>query len=342
MPTPPNTDILATAVLIVDAQRKTRYLNPAAENLLGISAHHALNRPVNTTLGECTELVRAINNALSEGASFTEHDLALTINGHTMVLSATVSPIEEAFGSAVIELHPAAGNVRIARDEQVMAQTQASQALLRQLAHEIRNPLGGIRGAAQLLEGELEASDLREYTQVIIQETSRLQGLLDRLLTPAKRPVALPVNIHEVLERVRSLLQAEYPRLKIQSDYDISLPELTGDQEQLIQATLNIARNAAQALQGDGLISFRTRVARQVTLAMKLWKLAIRLDVIDNGPGIPEDMLGRVFFPLVSGREGGTGLGLTLAQSLVQRHDGAIHVESQPGRTCFSIFLPIK
>ena len=342
MSIPAHTDILATAVLIVDAHRTTRYLNPAAENLLGISAHHALNRPVNATLGECTELVRAIDHALSEGASFTEHDLALTINGHTVVLSATVSPVEEDSGSAVIELHPAAGNVRIARDEQVMAQTQASQALLRQLAHEIRNPLGGIRGAAQLLEGELESSDLREYTQVIIQETNRLQGLLDRLLTPAKRPVALPVNIHEVLERVRSLLQAEYPRLKIQSDYDISLPELTGDPEQLIQAVLNIARNAAQALQGDGLISFRTRVARQVTLAMKLWKLAIRLDVIDNGPGIPEDMLGRVFFPLVSGREGGTGLGLTLAQSLVQRHDGAIHVESQPGRTCFSLFLPIK
>jgi two-component system nitrogen regulation sensor histidine kinase GlnL len=342
MSIPAHTDILATAVLIVDAHRTTRYLNPAAENLLGISAHHALNRPVNATLGECTELVRAIDHALSEGTSFTEHDLALTINGHTVVLSATVSPVEEDSGSAVIELHPAAGNVRIARDEQVMAQTQASQALLRQLAHEIRNPLGGIRGAAQLLEGELESSDLREYTQVIIQETNRLQGLLDRLLTPAKRPVALPVNIHEVLERVRSLLQAEYPRLKIQSDYDISLPELTGDPEQLIQAVLNIARNAAQAMQGDGLISFRTRVARQVTLAMKLWKLAIRLDVIDNGPGIPEDMLGRVFFPLVSGREGGTGLGLTLAQSLVQRHDGAIHVESQPGRTCFSLFLPIK
>ena len=342
MSPPANTDILATAVLIVDAQRKTRYLNPAAENLLGISAHHALGRVVNAILGECTELVRAINSALSEGASYTEHDLALTINGHTLVLSATVSPIEEAIGSAVIELHPAAGNVRIARDEQVMAQTQASQALLRQLAHEIRNPLGGIRGAAQLLEGELESSDLREYTQVIIQETNRLQGLLDRLLTPAKRPVVLPVNIHEVLERVRSLLQAEYPRLRIQSDYDTSLPELTGDQEQLIQAVLNIARNAAQAVQGEGRISFRTRVARQVTLAMKLWKLAIRLDVIDNGPGIPDDMLPRVFFPLVSGREGGTGLGLTLAQNLVQRHDGAIHVESQPGRTCFSIFLPIK
>jgi two-component system nitrogen regulation sensor histidine kinase GlnL len=342
MPTTPNPDILATAVLIVDAQRITRYLNPAAENLLGISAYHALERPVGMLLGDCTELVRALDHALSEGASYTEHDLSLTINGHTLVLSATVSPIDEAIGSAVIELHPAAGNVRIARDEQVMAQTQASQALLRQLAHEIRNPLGGIRGAAQLLEGELESTDLREYTQVIIQETNRLQGLLDRLLTPAKRPVVQPVNVHEVLERVRSLIQAEFPRLQFHCDYDTSLPELAGDPEQLIQAVLNIARNAAQAMKGEGRISFRTRVARQVTLAMKLWKLAIRLDVVDNGPGIPDDMLGRVFFPLVSGREGGTGLGLTLAQSLVQRHDGAIHVESQPGRTCFSIFLPIK
>ena len=342
MPSTPNTDILATAVIIVDAQQVIRYLNPAAENLLGISAYHALERPVNLLLGDCTELVRALANALSEGASYTEHDLALTLNGHTLVLSATVSPLDDAYGSAVIELHPAAGNVRIARDEQVMAQTQASQALLRQLAHEIRNPLGGIRGAAQLLEGELESSDLREYTQVIIQETNRLQGLLDRLLTPAKRPVVQPVNIHEVLERVRSLLQAEFPRLQFQCDYDTSLPELAGDPEQLIQAVLNIARNAAQAMNGDGRISFRTRVARQVTLAMKLWKLAIRVDVVDNGPGIPEDMLSRVFFPLVSGREGGSGLGLTLAQSLVQRHEGAIHVESQPGRTCFSIYLPIK
>jgi two-component system nitrogen regulation sensor histidine kinase GlnL len=342
MPSSPNTDILATAVIIVDAHQVIRYLNPAAENLLGVSAYHALERPVNSMLGDCTELVRALSNALSEGASYTEHDLALTLNGHTLVLSATVSPLDDAHGSAVIELHPAAGNVRIARDEQVMAQTQASQALLRQLAHEIRNPLGGIRGAAQLLEGELESSDLREYTQVIIQETNRLQGLLDRLLTPAKRPVVQPVNIHEVLERVRSLLQAEYPRLQFQCDYDTSLPELAGDPEQLIQAVLNIARNAAQAMNGDGRISFRTRVARQVTLAMKLWKLAIRVDVIDNGPGIPEDMLSRVFFPLVSGREGGSGLGLTLAQSLVQRHEGAIHVESQPGRTCFSIYLPIK
>lgn len=342
MPASPSPDLLATAVLIVDEQRVVRYLNPAAENLLGISAYHALERPIEALLGDCTKLVRAIGSALSEGASFTEHDLDIPVNGDSVVLSATVSPLEEEQGAAVIELHPAAGSVRIARDEQVMAQTQASQALLRQLAHEIRNPLGGIRGAAQLLEAELESTDLREYTQVIIQETNRLQGLLDRLLAPAKRPVVQAVNVHEVLERVRSLLLAEFPRLHIQRNYDISLPELEGDPEQLIQAVLNIARNAAQALEGEGHITLKTRVARQVTLAMKRWKQAIRLDVIDDGPGIPEEMIGRVFFPLVSGREGGTGLGLTLAQSLVQRHEGAIHVESQPGRTCFSIYLPIR
>lgn len=342
MPTSPSTDILATAVLIADKQLVTRYLNPAAENLLGISAHHALGRPVGQLLRECPELVRTLDHALSEGASFTEHDVTLLINGRTLVLSATVSPLDEPQGRVVIELHPAAGNVRIARDEQVMAQTQASQQLLRQLAHEIRNPLGGIHGAAQLLEAELDSSDLREYTQVIIQETNRLQSLLNRLLTPAKRPVVQAVNVHEVLERVRSLLRAEFPLLQVHRDYDISLPELEGDPEQLIQAVLNITRNAAQAMDGDGRISLRTRVARQVTLAMKLWKLAIRIDVIDNGPGIPDDILKQVFFPLVSGREGGTGLGLTLAQSLVQRHEGAIHVETLPGRTCFSIYLPIR
>jgi two-component system nitrogen regulation sensor histidine kinase GlnL len=338
----PSTDILATAVLIVDEGRIVYYLNPAAENLLRISSHHALGRPFGQIIPECTEIVRAIDNALSEGASYIEHDLNISIGGESLVLSATVTPLEQDHGSAVIELHPAAGGMRIARDEQVMAQTQASQTLLRQLAHEIRNPLGGIRGAAQLLEAELESSDLREYTQVIIQETNRLQGLLDRLLTPAKRPVVQQINVHEVLERVRSLLLAEFPTLEIDRNYDVSLPDLTGDPEQLIQAVLNIARNAAQALEGEGRIVLKSRVARQVTLAMKRWKQAVRLDVIDNGPGISEEMMGRVFFPLVSGREGGTGLGLTLAQSLVQRHEGAIHVESQPGRTIFSIYLPIR
>jgi len=343
----PSLDVLATAVLISDERQVIRYLNPAAENLLGISSHHALGRSLCNALGDCTDLVRVLEAALHEGVSYTEHDLTLHLLGQTLTLSATVTPLDSAPGAAVVELCAAGGGARIARDEQVMAQTQASQTLLRQLAHEIRNPLGGIRGAAQLLEAELEESDLREYTQVIIQETNRLQSLLDRLLAPAKRPVVQAVNLHEVLERVRSLLLAEYPRLEIRRDYDISLPDLEGDPEQLIQAVLNIARNAAQAIatpthEGPGRIILRTRVARQVTLAMKRWKLAVRIDVVDNGPGIPEDMQDQVFFPLISGREGGSGLGLTLAQTLVQRHEGAIHLESRPGHTCFSIYLPIK
>jgi two-component system nitrogen regulation sensor histidine kinase GlnL len=341
-PAAPSLDLLSTAVLIVDERQFIRYLNPAAENLLGVSTHHALNRPLTTVLGDCTDLVRILEAALREGFSFTEHDLTLHLLGQSLTLSATVTPMETKTGSALLELCAAGGSARIARDEQVMAQSQASQTLLRQLAHEIRNPLGGIRGAAQLLEAELEESDLKEYTQVIIQETNRLQSLLDRLLAPAKRPVVQTVNLHEVTERVRSLLLAEYPRLEIRRDYDTSLPSLQGDPEQLIQAVLNITRNAAQALEGAGRIVLRTRVARQITLTMKRWKLALRVDVIDNGPGIPDDMRDQIFFPLISGREGGSGLGLTLAQTLVQRHEGAIYMESQPGRTCFSIFLPLR
>lgn len=338
----PGLDILATAVLILDEQRVIRYINPAAENLFGISAYHASGRPLWTIIKQRTELVRALDAALQEGVSFTEHHMLIESGDDTLVLNLTISPLEGEAGALVLEFHSASGSVKIARDEQAMAQAQAVQMLLKQLAHEIRNPLGGIRGAAQLLEAELNGADLSEYTQVIIQETNRLQGLLDRWLTPAKRPEIRPVNLHEVLERVRNLLQAEFPGLDIERDYDISVPEIQGDQEQLIQAVLNIARNAAQAIHGQGTVKFATRVSRQVTLAMKRWKLAARIDIIDYGPGIPEDMQDKIFFPLVSGRENGTGVGLTLAQSLVQRHEGVIHVVSEPGFTCFSIFLPIK
>ncbi|MCU0841516.1 MAG: ATP-binding protein [Thiobacillaceae bacterium] len=335
-------DILATAVLLLDEQRVIRHINPAAENLFSVSAHHALDHPMTAIIPACPDLERAVNAALKEGASFTEHQLVVEVGDHALTLNVTVTPLEYNVGAVVLEFHPAGNSMRIARDEQAMAQAQTVQMLLRQLAHEIRNPLGGIRGAAQLLEAELNGAELSEYTQVIIQETNRLQDLLDRWLAPAKRPEIRPVNVHEVLERVRSLLMAEFIGLDVRRDYDISLPELDGDMEQLIQAVLNIARNAAQAVGGQGRILFRTSAARQVTLAMKRHRLAIRLDIIDYGPGIPEDMLDKVFFPLVSGREGGSGVGLTLAQSLIQRHEGVIHLVSEPGFTCFSIYLPIK
>jgi two-component system nitrogen regulation sensor histidine kinase GlnL len=238
------------------------------------------------------------------------------------------------------------------RKERALDQARETKELVRHLAHEIKNPLGGIRGAAQLLGMELaerQASRaLTEYTSVIVAEADRLQALVDQLLAPHRKAhVVGDVNVHEVCERVRSLLLAEFAQgLEVVRDYDISIPEFRGDREALIQAVLNIAHNAALAsrprmLEGDAHIALRTRIARQVTIGKKRWRLALVLQVEDNGPGIPDDIRDRVFLPLVSGREGGSGLGLTLAQHLVQQHEGMIEFDSAPGRTVFSIVIPL-
>jgi two-component system nitrogen regulation sensor histidine kinase GlnL len=254
----------------------------------------------------------------------------------------------ESADEVVVELLPQETQTRQDREERQMEQAQANKELIRNLAHEIKNPLGGIRGAAQLLQLELDSRDLTEYTQVIVREADRLQTLVDRLLAPHRRPqVVGNVNIHEVCERVRTLILAEFPKgLQVRRDYDTSLPEFRGDVEQLIQAVLNIAHNAALALKdriamGDAQIILATRIARQVTFVKKRFRLALELHVIDNGPGIPEDIRERLFHPLVSGRDGGSGLGLNLAQSFVQQHQGLIECESQPGRTDFKILIPL-
>jgi two-component system nitrogen regulation sensor histidine kinase GlnL len=212
---------------------------------------------------------------------------------------------------------------------------------VRNLAHEIKNPLGGIRGSAQLLERELDDPQWHEYTQVIIAEADRLQDLMNRLLNSHRMMHPTVVNIHDVLERVLRLIPAEFPDVMVKRDYDVSLPMLTADREQLIQAVLNIARNAAQAMDAKGTVTLRTRAARQVTLAKRRHKLALELQVIDNGPGIPPDIRDTIFYPLVSGREGGTGLGLSIAQSFIEQHQGTIDLDSEPGYTCFTILLPI-
>jgi len=248
----------------------------------------------------------------------------------------------------VVELLPLEQQTRQEREERLLDQAQANKELIRNLAHEIKNPLGGIRGAAQLLQLELETRELHEYTQVIIHEADRLQLLVDRLLAPHRRPhVVGDVNIHEVCERVRTLILAEFPKgLRVVREYDTSIPEFRGDREQLIQAVLNIAHNAAQALgeriaRGDACIILRTRVGRQLTFGKQRYRLALELHVIDNGPGIPDSIKDRIFFPLVSGRDGGSGLGLTLAQTFVQQHHGLIECESQPGQTDFKLLIPL-
>jgi two-component system nitrogen regulation sensor histidine kinase GlnL len=250
--------------------------------------------------------------------------------------------------TVIVELVEIEQQTRQDREERALDQAQANKELIRNLAHEIKNPLGGIRGAAQLLEMEVESRALTEYTQVIIQEADRLQALVDRLLAPHRKPhVVSDVNIHEVCERVRSLILAEFPRgLAVMRDYDISIPDFRGDREQLIQAVLNIAHNAAQALSeriavGDACITLRTRIARQVTLGKQRYRLALDLHIEDNGPGVPESIRDRIFYPLVSGRDGGSGLGLTLAQTFVQQHQGMIECESVPGKTNFKIVIPL-
>jgi len=338
-------DALATAVVLLDMELVVRYVNPAAENLLAISAKNIVGMPLDRVITDPELMIASVNYASENNCTYTQHELPLTITGHARLeVSCTVTPTEIAeLAGFLIELSPLQQQLRIAREERLMDQSTQTRELIRNLAHEIKNPLGALRGAAQLLDRELERPELHEYTQVIMKEADRLQSLMDRLLTPHRLPQVTHFNIHEALERVRSLLLAEFPKgITIFPDYDVSLPSLMADREQIIQALLNIARNGAQAMQGKGKIILRTRVARRVTLAKKMHRLALLVNIIDNGPGIPEELRDKIFFPLVSGREGGHGIGLTIAQTFVSQHHGTIEVESRPGETRFSILFPIS
>ncbi|NOT15258.1 MAG: nitrogen regulation protein NR(II) [Methylotenera sp.] len=339
---------LATAIILLDSEQRVVYLNPGAEIIFAFSANQIVGLKMHDVFPDCDILMLAINNAIQQNSPFREHELTISTHRHqSFAVTCTVTPIESPAARLILEFQPMDAQLRIAREERMLIQQQANAELLRNLAHEIRNPLGGLRGAAQLLEHELPSPTLREYTQVIIKEADRLQMLMDRLLIPHRVPKYQPTNIHEVLERVRSLLLAESPQsILIKRDYDLSLPELIGDREKLIQAVLNIARNAVQAMRTHqtpaSQITFKTRAERQVTLARKRYRVAIKLEITDNGPGIPIEIRDKIFYPLVSGREGGSGLGLTLAQTFVTQHHGMIECESQPGHTCFTIILPIE
>jgi len=337
-------DCLSTGATVLDADNRILYVNPAAETLLGVSGVLLIGETVVQAFERSPELLGAIRTARSEQETVIEYELDVAVSTHPPIrLGCSISPLEKTPHAVLIEMRAVDPQLRIARLEQARLQQEANRDLLRNLAHEIKNPLGGIRGAAQLLEHELPRESLREYTQVIIKESDRLQSLMERLLTPHRMPRFGAVNIHEVLERVRSLILAETPSVTLRRDYDFSLPEIRADAEQLIQATLNIARNAVQAMQGHGQgeIVFKTRVARQITLESRRYRLGMRVEIIDNGPGIPDEIREQIFYPLVSGREGGSGLGLAVAQTLVAQNHGTIDCESRPGHTVFSIFLPL-
>ena len=342
-------ELLAAAVIVLDNDLVVQYANPTAENLFEFSNRSIAGQSVRRIFDNPAVFLGAIDYALSNDCTYMEHDLLLGVPGHARQhLNCTITPIDlpgwRTQSSRVLaEFRPIDKQLKIAREERIIDQTEANRLLLRSLAHEIKNPLGGIRGAAQLLERELERPDLSEYTQVIMKEADRLQSLMERLLTPNRSVQVSMVNIHEVVERVRSLIVAEMPEgLEIVRDYDVSLPPMKADKEQLIQAVLNVVRNAAQALEGCGRIVLRTRLARHVTLARKHYRQALLVDVVDNGPGVPPEIREKIFYPLVTAREGGSGLGLTIAQTFVSQHGGVIQFESEPGNTCFSVLLPIK
>ena len=341
-------DLLATLVAVVAPDGAVLYANAALEDALGISRRSITGTLLQDCFTEPPRLQNALSGARDNEYAALRYDAWLRRLNHEALPVHVVVAQTEMPGEVIVELLPLEQQARQEREERLIDQAQANKELIRNLAHEIKNPLGGIRGAAQLLELELDNRQLSEYTQVIIHEADRLQSLVDRLLAPHRRPhVVGDVNVHEVCERVRSLILAEFPRgLKVVRDYDTSIPEFRGDREQLIQAVLNIAHNAAQALAdrisaGDAQITLRTRVGRQVTFGKQRYRLALELHVIDNGPGVPDSIKDRIFFPLVSGRDGGSGLGLTLAQTFVQQHHGLIECESEVGRTDFKILIPL-
>ena len=338
-------DLLATAVLMLHADRHVVYANPAAENLLETSRRRLVGSTPGGLFVDADPLEHAIARAALSGASYAVQEIVLDVIGKSRLhVACTVSPIVHGDAAFLVEFRQIEQQLKIAREERLLEQQHANRELVRNLAHEIKNPLGGIRGAAQLLEREVPQPHLAEYTHVIIGEADRLQTLVSRLLTPSRLPTYRRTNIHEILVRVRSVVQAEFPGVHFILDFDASIPEFDADSDQLAQAVLNIVKNAAQALAaGTALpqIALATRVAHGVTVARRRHRLGLVLTVRDNGPGIPEAIRNRIFYPLVSGRDGGTGLGLTIAQTYVAQHEGTIEWTSEPGRTAFSIILPL-
>ncbi len=339
-------DHLNEAILLFDKDLQLNYINPAGEILLADSAKHLLGNSIyklfktsNTLFFD--ELLQRLN--LDEPLVDREMILERLNQSITVNLSATPMQEDGKLSEILIELQQVDRHLRITKEEQLLAQQNTSRLLVRGLAHEIKNPLGGLRGAAQLLDIELQDPELKEYTQIIIAESDRLQDLMDKMLGPNKPAQKSFLNIHEVLERVRQLVAVEANKaILLQTDYDPSIPELYADKNQLIQALLNIVRNAVQAIQSDGEILIRTRIGRHLTIGRKRYKLIIKIQIIDSGPGIKPELMDQIFYPMITSRAEGTGLGLSIAQSLINQHSGLIECESEPGHTVFSIYLPLE
>ncbi len=338
-------DNMVTATLILDEGLHIRFANPAAEQLFGQSAKRIIDHPLSQLIQHASLDLALLSQPLQSGQSITDSDVTFVVDGRPLMLEVTVSPLSwQKELMLLVEMRKIDQQRRLTQELNQHAQQQAAKLLVRGLAHEIKNPLGGLRGAAQLLEKMLPEASLKEYTQIIIEQADRLRNLVDRLLGPQKPGTKQHENLHLVLEKVRQLVELEAENtVAIERDYDPSLPDLYLDAEQIEQAMLNIVSNARQILsqQDNGKIIIRTRTVHQANIHGQRHKLAARIEVIDNGPGIPPELQDTLFYPMVSGRKGGTGLGLSISQNLIDQHHGKIDVESWPGRTAFTIYLPI-
>jgi two-component system nitrogen regulation sensor histidine kinase GlnL len=343
-------DNLTTATLLLNDDLRLEYMNPAAEMLLAVSGQRSHGQFISELFTESSEALSALRQAVQHAHPFNKREAVLTsVSGQALTVDYAVTPVlSRGETLLLLEVHPRDRLLRITKEEAQLSKQETTKLLVRGLAHEIKNPLGGIRGAAQLLARELPSEDLKDYTNVIIEEADRLRNLVDRMLGSNKLPSLAMTNIHEVLERVGSLVEAESQgSIILLRDYDPSIPDVLIDREQMIQAVLNIVRNAMQALSGQsdlrlGRITLRTRALRQFTIGHCRHRLVTKIEIIDNGPGIPAELQETIFFPMVSGRADGTGLGLAITQNIISQHQGLIECESHPGHTVFSIFLPLE
>lgn len=341
-------DVLATTVLFLDQDGVVTKANAAAQDLFGRSSRHIEGQMAIALFEPDAALAQSILHAC-EGTLDTCRQLALVPRGAGMgeVSVTTVSLLGQPW-AALVEVVDLESRLVVDRTQRLAQEIADQHELLRNLAHEVKNPLGGLRGAAQLLEAELPEERLKEYTGVIISEADRLQMLVDRLATPQASPMQMDtINIHEVCERVCALVRAEFAEVELLRDYDASMPDLVADSARLVQALLNVVRNAAQILQASpppegARITVRTRIARQVMLHRRQHRTAAVISVVDNGPGVPVALKEKIFHPLVTGREGGTGLGLSLAQDLLAQHEGLLEFDSRVGHTEFRLMLPLE
>ncbi|NOZ11946.1 MAG: nitrogen regulation protein NR(II) [Gammaproteobacteria bacterium] len=355
---PPNAqhvlESLNTAVVIFDKELHLSSINPAAEMLFAISANQMIGEDLSRILSDSEALAASLHKTLESGHPFTARNILLTlVGGDRITVDCTVTPISSGKDAPkdtqglLVEINRIDRRLRLAHEETMLGQQVANRAVLRGMAHEIKNPLGGLRGAAQLLERELKDRSQTEYTRIIIHEADRLRNLVDRMMGPNQPLNKEPFNIHRILQHIAKLIAVEFPpTIDLVRDYDPSTPEIMGDPEQLTQAFLNVVRNSAQALKDKGKgkdggeIKFRTRIERKFTIGKTCHRLVIRTDIIDNGPGIKEELIDKIFYPMVTDKAEGTGLGLSIAQDIVQNHGGLIACQNQKGRTIFSIYLP--